>query len=250
MLAIAAGIAAGMFVLTTTAVGGRLAWVSRKSPGSPEFLMGAGMLAIGILGYPLGLVSGFGQAPVGEVRTGVWLVSYVAIDLGLLCMYVFTWRVFRPGVGWAASLVAAAVLVLVGITGVQLHALLTVSPDLASNAIALRWGMPFLLGSGGCFLWTGIEGALQHRMARRRLALGLADPVVVNRFLLWAVFGASAFLINAASGVALAMGVHGNNSPGVQLATGLFGVVGAMSMYLACVPPSWYLARVRGEAPA
>ena len=248
VLAIAAGIAAGVFVLTTTGVGVRLAWMARRAPSSPEFLLGSGMVVIGLLGYPLGLVSGLGRGSMAEVSIPVWLASFVAIDVGLLCIYGFTWRVFRPDAAWARSLVAAAGVLLAGVTLGQLHALVSAPPEASSADVSLPWTLPFLVGSATCFLWTGIESGVQHRMARRRVAVGLGNPVVANRFVLWAVFGAAATVINLASAVSLAMGVHGGSSPAVQLTTGVCGAVAAGAIYLACVPPDWYLARVRGAA--
>ena len=40
------------------------------------------------------------------------------------------------------------------------------------------------------FGWAGSEAFAQYRQARRRVRLGLCDPLVCNRFLLWALFGA------------------------------------------------------------
>lgn len=36
-------------------------------------------------------------------------------------------------------------------------------------------------------LWSATEAFLYHDRMRHRSALGLADPIVANRFLLWAV---------------------------------------------------------------
>jgi hypothetical protein len=39
------------------------------------------------------------------------------------------------------------------------------------------------------FVWAGVEGFAQYVQARRRVRLGLCDPIVCNRFLLWGLFG-------------------------------------------------------------
>ncbi len=38
-------------------------------------------------------------------------------------------------------------------------------------------------------LWLAAEGLTHYRSARRRLRIGLSDPHVCNRFLLWGLFG-------------------------------------------------------------
>ena len=39
------------------------------------------------------------------------------------------------------------------------------------------------------YLWTSVESLTWWRRMHRRVALGLADPVVANRFFLWGVLG-------------------------------------------------------------
>lgn len=250
MLGVVAGIAAGLFVLVTTGVGVRMLFLARRTRGAPELLMGAGMTLIGLVGYPLGLVAGAGRGTVAEVNIPLWVVSIVAIDVGLLCIYGFTRHVFRRDATWARMLVWAvgAFLVFVGVGNTR--AFLVAPPDAPSAGVTLGWTALFLAGSAGCFLWTGIEGALQYRMARRRAQVGLADAVVVNRFLLWALFGLSATVINAVSAVNLARGVYAGASDEMKVVTGVFGLVAAAGMYLAFVPPAWYLRRMQGGAAA
>src|SRR5262249_3663561 len=49
---------------------------------------------------------------------------------------------------------------------------------------------------GGAFLWTGLESLRFHGMMRRRLAIGVGDPLVCNRFLLWATWGLGCFALD------------------------------------------------------
>ncbi len=39
------------------------------------------------------------------------------------------------------------------------------------------------------FAWAGSETFAQYSRARRRVRMGLCDPLVCNRYLLWALFG-------------------------------------------------------------
>lgn len=88
---------------------------------------------------------------------------------------------------------------------------------------------------------------MHHRMARRRVALGLADRVVANRFLLWGLFGLTATGINVASLIGNALGVDPSRSPSVIVPMGVLGFGASAAMYLAFVPPAWYLVLVRGR---
>ena len=45
-------------------------------------------------------------------------------------------------------------------------------------------------------IWTAAEGFHHYRMARQRLKLGLCDPLVCNRYLLWGLTGIVWFLID------------------------------------------------------
>jgi hypothetical protein len=47
--------------------------------------------------------------------------------------------------------------------------------------------------------WVGVEGLLKHVRARRRTALGLCEPIVSNRFLLWGLAGLLLLSSNFAS---------------------------------------------------
>src|SRR5262249_38139567 len=99
-----------------------------------------------------------------------------------------------------------------------------------------------------CFLWTAIEGFVHHRLALRRLALGLADPVIANRFLLWGVFGLMASGINATSALANYLALDPSRSPVVLMPMRLLGGPACIAMDCAFSPPAWYLRRVRGAA--
>jgi hypothetical protein len=51
-------------------------------------------------------------------------------------------------------------------------------------------------------LWVSVESFRYYAMLRRRLRLGLTDPVLTNRFLLWAIWAAAVFLNLSADPVA------------------------------------------------
>jgi hypothetical protein len=180
----------------------------------------------------------------------LWAFSLSCTQLGLALIYVFTWQVFRPAAAWGRAAVAIGIACMAASLVASLHAVAGAPADASSQAVARNPVFLGMAGYSGCFLWTAIEGLLQHRNARRRAALGLGDPVVANRFLLWGVFGLMATGINAASLAGNALGVDPSRSPLVLVPMGVLGFVASAAMYLAFLPPARYLAFVRGRAAA
>ena len=60
--------------------------------------------------------------------------------------------------------------------------------------IDMRWFWLELAGRLASPSWLGIEAFLYWNAMRRRARIGLADPVVANRFLLWTVASATGLL--------------------------------------------------------
>lgn len=235
------------FVLAASLVGLRLLALARRTRQLPELLVGAGFSLIGLLGYPLAMLSGFGRGTVADLHVGVWLAGILLMNAGLACLYVFTARVFRPGsafaLGLAALLTAASLASGLG----TLAALRAAAPEALSFSVAPLSTMLGQLASGGGFAWIGVESWLQLRMARRRQSLGLSDPVVANRFLLWVLFSASTLGMNLANSCALAAGISAVESVPVQAAMTGLGLSASSCMYLAFLPPPayrrWLVAR-------
>jgi hypothetical protein len=110
------------------------------------------------------------------------------------------------------------------------------------------WLLLCFAGYGGCFLWSAAESLLQHRMALRRQALGLADPVVASRFLLFAVYGLAATGILLANAAAVLLGFNLATSLVVLGPSAVLGLAAGAAIYLAFLPPRWYLARLGASA--
>jgi len=241
-----AGFCLLLFILTVTVVGVRMLLLARRTRGRHEFLMGLGMVLIGTLGYPASLGSGFG-GPVGQVSIPIWLGASLITVLGIGLIYAFTWQAFRPHETWGKAIVAvASAFMLLGMA-ISTRALLAAPPDAMSQLVAKNGLFIAMVGYCGCFLWSAIEGFLHYANARKRLALGLADAVVVNRFWLWGVFGLTATGINISSFIGNALGVDPSQSPLVLIPMGVLGFVASAAMYLAFLPPASYLAFVRSR---
>lgn len=239
-----------LFVVTCSAVGIRLLWLAKTGGGRPALLCGNGFCLIAILGFPLGVLSGNGSAPVGEVLLPLAAVSLLANMLGIASFFIFTVSVFRPTALWAHT-VAGAAIACMGMAGVGTVAALAVSPNTASSfEVTWGWSGTFNAMCVLCFGWMGVEGLYEWWRSRRRLALGLCDPVVSNRLLMWGVFGSSTTLLCLVLMGVLLSGKSTVTDPVAQLGQAFFGIVSSGAATLAFFPPPAFLAKLRRLTPS
>lgn len=237
-------------VLVGAGVGVRLLWLARRTRQAPELFAGLGLVLLILVGGPL---AGVGRLPgwMGTPAGGACFAAGMLLTgVGVACLYAFTWRVFRPD----SRLALAAFAVASGFALWRCLGLWRATAGLSSAEEILPIARPyaFTITSvvAGAFLWTAVESLLYWRPLRRRLALGLADPVVVNRLLLWGVSGL------VVAGMVFQIGVRAQRGglvlhDPVALATiACAGVVVGLAWWLAFLPPDRYLARVRRRAQA
>jgi hypothetical protein len=240
------------FVLASAVVSGRMLLLARRTRERPELLLGLGVLGTAVLGYGLLIVAlilrgdptGFTNDPAIRTLTGVGSVLH---DVGVSMIVLFVLTVFRAGDRSARALAGLMLLALWGgHLGWELRNGYRSSAP-GSGFWLLRysviWSYP---------LWTMIESYRFYGLMRRRRALGLADPLVTNRFFLWgsaslgtalATWTASIpYWLIARPEAALAW------SPVIQVATATFGIVTVTLYALTFFAPAWYRTWVTGSA--
>ena len=155
-------------------------------------------------------------------------------------------HVFRPGAAWARRISVAYPLLLSALFAWQ-----TASPgwtELATRGAGPWRALPYFTLFGRA--WAATESLLFHAKLRRRLSLGLADPVTADRLRLWAIAMISAFAITATSLLLRELGV-GMTPLLSAVVVGPLGLLAATAMWLAFLSPrryrSWVSARI---APA
>ena len=178
-VAAVAGLA--FFVAFSLFLGGRMFLLARREGSLPELALAVAFVFSG------GIAAAF-QAVVPLELGPAWLqrhafaVVRAGMDVGVACQMLFTWRVFRPHERWAAG-VFAATLVLLAI----LLAGYASAGELANPFYRGPWfwaEVPVLVLG---LAWGAGESLAYWAKMRRRLRLGMADPVVTNRFLLWGI---------------------------------------------------------------
>lgn len=234
-----------LFVVSCSACGVRLLWLAKAGGGRPALLCGNGFCLIAMLGYPLGVLSGMGAAPVGEVVLPVAAVGQLANMLGIACFFVFTVSVFRPNALWAHTLAGAAIACMAMACVANIANLALAQSTASSYEVTWGWAGVFNAMCTLCFGWMGLEGLVEWWKSRRRLALGLSDPIVSNRLLMWGVFGISTTLLCLMLVTLLLMHQPTARNPVAQIGQAFFGLVSSGAAMLAFFPPPAYLVRLR-----
>jgi hypothetical protein len=172
----------------------------------------------------------------------------VAYDLGALTMAVFTLRVFRSNEVWARGLL----LVTLACLGFGVIGSAAVGDWEGVYALSNPWFWLEWLGMCLPLAWVSVEGLLEHARARRRTALGLCEPIVSNRFLLWGLVGLCMLSSNfALIPQYIEYEQEAQFSGAMDALVGSFEISTIGLIALTFFPPRWYRRWVEnGSAPA
>ena len=235
------------FVLPSILIGIRLLALAARTRKTPELWIGLALLLMGGLGYPLIMTARMAVRIPDPTRIGLMAFATVLMGVGTLAIGVFNWRVFRSHERWPLWAMVAAGISMLACMGFQL-----VDPGLAAAAFENR-GLGFrifLLHSGLLTGWGAFESLRAWSRLRRRQRLGLADAVVTERVLLWAIASLASGTVSAASGIAGFLGINFAATSLGAAVTAPRGLVAAGSMWLAFLPPAAFLRRVKVRAAA
>jgi hypothetical protein len=189
-----AGLVTALNLVLSLVVGLRLLARARHGWPLPELSLGIHFLLSAFLATPPQILvyGGMGdpRLAVPEPAARALLAFAVgAMAIGAGAAYVFTWKVFQPERAWAKAIVASGCACL--------------AIGYAIEAFAEGFAPVVFAGPGHWIGWAGRTAAMAGitfesfrywLRLRRRLRLGLADPVVTDRFLLWAVWAACSTL--------------------------------------------------------
>ena len=240
-----AGFATLVFVGVGTAVGISLLRLAYRTRGLPETLLGSGLFLIVGTGYPLALVAHEigGTSPI--VR-GLASMAASSMAIGWMCVWQFTWRVFRREMVSIGILSWAAVAGLGFCAAWRVGILLFDGSPVMTPTDIPSLGIQVLALS--VYVWTALESFSYWARLRRRLALGLADPIVTNRFFLWGLTSCLSFLSLIGPALAAFAGVDPYSDPLILLLTAMTGLGCSITLSLAFLPPKAYLRLFASEA--
>jgi hypothetical protein len=233
------------FVLASCVLGVRLLLLATRTRRLPEVCIGLAQLLMGGLAYPLIMTARLAVRLSAPVRIGVMAVSILFMGVGTLAVGIFNWQVFRPGARWARGLVIAAAVSMLACVALQLA-----GPGLAAAAFDNR-GLGFRLfqlHAGLLTAWGAYEALRAWWRLRRRQRLGLADPVVCERVFLWGIASVASTIVGGTSTIAGFLGINFAATVFGAAVIAPLGLLAAGSLWLAFLPPSAYLRRVRARA--
>jgi len=191
--------------------------------------------------------------------------SQIVLGVGILGMAVggaaicaFISMSFWSGSPWArAAAIAGSALALLGWAFEGLHEGFRVEL-VPGPGHWTAWA-----GRTAPMVWLTVESLRYYRMLRRREALGLADPVVVNRFLLWGIFSAATFVNLAADLIAhlLYTTIAGTTTElvmevlkpvlfGTMIVTMILCMISAGTLFLTFFAPERYRAWLQNRSLA
>jgi len=208
---------------------------------APELFVG---LAIAVM-----IAGGFGRGTVGELSWPLIGLGFAALLAATVFLFAFTWKTFRPDVGWARALVLAGGLAQAIVVAGAFLALRAADPSTSADIVAAPGWLLAIRGPlAVSFLWTTLEAFHAYTMSRRRMALGLGDAIAANRMLLWAWVGLASTLNNVVNGWLQARGVSAMVDPFAAATTAAGAIVPVVLMWLVFMPPRAYLERVSRRA--
>lgn len=249
-------VAGSLYLVSTVAfcavclvIGTRLLLLSRRTGGRPERLLGAGLGLTGGVGYG-GLIAvallreaqGGDPTPLFSWASALFKAAH---DLGVVFVLGFLLTVFRPDSRGARVLAGAMAAVLwAGFLGYALGG------GFAHGRAEGFWYWAEFSVISTYTIWGAIEAFRYWAAMRRRVAMGLADPLVANRFLLW---GLGSTLATAAIWTISIPALRGVNpteglQPTYMLVTALWGTGSIAAYWLTFFPPRWYRDRVAANA--
>ena len=239
-----------IFFGTAMVVAVRLLLLSYRTRQLPEFSLGIGLVLMSVVGLPLA-ASGRLPSTLGTpLGNAVFALGLSLVCIGIALLFAFTWSVFHSGVRSARNTVVAAALIMAALDLGLIHAA-SQGSTLAEIVPRTR---PWAIGIVGmvvmAFAWTGFESLRYYRQLRRRRALGLADAVVTNRFLLWGIAGWTAVALCGSNVGFLLAGKAILVEPAALYTMALCGLVMSATWYLTFFPPGFYLRLVGAASHA
>jgi hypothetical protein len=220
-------------------VGARLIRRGLPTRSAPELLMGIAYFAAPGLGYPMSVASGAISDRL--LSTMVFALGQTLIALGVSVFFFFNSRVFRAASPYAQAF-AAVCSITFSLSSLEIvRGQNAVGADFLGLAPVRSAMVVLLVVLGLAYAWTAYEGFRHHRLMLRRARVGLGDPVIANRFLLWGFAGSLQVFADLVSGHALWAGDNMVTNLPSMLATAGVGVVNSVLLVLIFLPPARYV---------
>jgi hypothetical protein len=235
------GVVAG---LASFLVGARLIHQSWRSQKLPEFLLGATL-------FLWGLAYACWQIPVATANQPLtqplFFAGRVLSCVATIFFATFTWIEFRSQARWAKTLVVAIAMgVFAGIAGS-----FAVGDSEGIRPLSDPWWWADWAAAVVALSWVSIGGFTHYLNAQHRVRLGLCDPLVCNRYLLWGITGSIwAVFYGMVAFQHIEFETQHFWSIATDRANSAADLTGLALVWLIFFPPHFYQRWISGGAPA
>lgn len=232
----------GVFAgLVYFAVGIRLIHLSWRSLRSPELILGLSLLmwSVSYAWWQVPIIAA--DRPLAQP---LFFPARVFDHAGMLCFAYFVRVVFRKRDRWAGALVIAiAIAFACGIAGSIAMGDWEAMRPLENPWWWLGWGATFVP-----LIWITLEGFSGYSDLRRRVRLGLCDPIDCHRMLLWGALGV-VWTAYTWSFAYQTLDVEANRqwSAALERAFSALDAAGVAIIWLVFFPPRFYRAWIGGS---
>jgi hypothetical protein len=233
-----------IYCLASLVVGARLLLLARRTGERPELLIGMAFVTGGTAGYTLTVASIQLQDSTPELSRTLYYLGMLMLVSGAGCLYRFWQRVYHPGNAKAAALCYAAILAMFVALAAQ-WATTTASSNLPES----NWYRFQLFVQTGAYAINVFANGRFYRTLQRRVAIGLADPIVANRVMLWAA-GSAVVVVQYSYTIALVlMAAPGERAAANPAIISALGIAVSVLIVLAFFPPPVYRRFIAERAP-
>jgi hypothetical protein len=164
-------------------LGARLVRLGIRTRSAAEWLLGLTFL-IWMLSYAPWIIATVSQSQP-TLDSQLLITSRLTTNLGGIGIAFFPLLAFRRGSTWAKWLSASiAICLIIGTTG----SIWVEDPEGIEPLTNAWWWLEWI-GQIAPAIWIGVEGLHHYGMTRPRVRLGLCEPIVGHRFLLWGLAG-------------------------------------------------------------
>jgi hypothetical protein len=244
---LAAGLGVLAWYLSALFVGWRLLWLGIRRENPPArwigtYLFAAMGLGSFLMSIPMwrGALAGVEMTLADRVLLGLGFTTTVVGNVGIL---TFTRRVFRRESA-AAKWFSFAVMAIL-FCGAIGHGVTTGFDRTLTAGFATLYLCGPILANG----WTSLESLLYYGLMRKRLKVGLVEPLEANRFLLWGsgAGAATSMLLMTTLEMQLQAALGASQVANIRMFTlpvmSVLGLACAGCYLFAFFPAAWYVHR-------
>jgi hypothetical protein len=225
-------IAVGIYLLQTAA----------RENGGPSFFLGWALLCNG---FSFGLSEIAFVAGTEEYLAPLTFAARICAAACCVSIALFTWKVFRRDSKWGGFPVGFSfTLIVIGLVVSAVEGDWEGYAPLSSRGFWFEW-----VGSAAPFVWLAFESIRQYLVSRRRIPLGLIDPVLANRYFLIGFYSSLASITYFIYiPMYIVYELHGVWSGWMDLLLGLVEVISVMALALAFSTPRFYRRWIEASA--